>query len=182
MFARFPLLSNQHVHSKEHSSFHSTKDIHFRSRFGDIDVYSISQEDHMSDADDATFKISALSNKNITFNSGSSTFHTLDVASSGGIYLPYNLSTTVGDLDLTFLNDELFIGDEVDVTSASKLTFTGHKIDIMGPSIFTSTQNLTIYPPVNVLTSHDLIMNSHENVFIYKKTMFHLDFEPTFNI
>ena len=39
--------------------------------------------------------------KNITFHAGSSSFHTLDLNSQGGIYLPYNLTTTVGNLDFT---------------------------------------------------------------------------------
>ena len=92
------------------ASYNESKSIHFQSRYGHLDVYSINQHDTMPHASTARMEITTLGGKNVTFNSGDSSFHSLNINAGGGIVNPYDLRTTSGPLGLTFTGSDLILG------------------------------------------------------------------------
>jgi hypothetical protein len=146
----------------------SSATIIFQSTQGAIDINAVTQATDMQRTNNAAVQITADAQKTISFVSGASSFAKLTVSSSGGIDLQQDLSTTSGNMALTFTNADLDITANADLTSAGTLTVTGFAVDVAGTTTWDSIDTITINPTVTMASGADFVAKSKNSITVAK--------------
>ena len=124
--------------------------ITFQSQEGDMNIYNLIQSTQMPLAQTIGLQfITESSIKDIFFKIGVTTVRKINLNSGGNVNVEYDLTTTFGDLEMTYGSD-VMISSGVDFTSNQGMKFTGITMNILGQSLWNANEDIVIDTSIDV--------------------------------